>query len=86
MNGLMQINSLLLLEKQNSLFHKPRRKHDLPFLLRRLLIKKHKVETVKLVKFFGVWLDKNHLAKIILNILKIKSPKTLIYYIGSNYF
>ena len=60
-----------------SLFHKPSRKDDLPLLLPRLLIKKHKVERVKSIKF---------LEKIILSVLKIKSPKTLVYYIGQTIF
>ena len=68
-----------------SLFHKPSRKDDLPLLLPRLLIKKHKVARVKSIKFLGVLLDEN-LGKIILNILKIKSPKTLVCYAGPNYF
>ena len=41
------------------LFHKPSRKDDLPLLLPRLLIKKHKVERVKSIKFLGVLLDEN---------------------------
>ena len=42
-----------------SLFHKPSRKDDLPLLLPRLQIKKHKVERVKSIKFLGVLLDEN---------------------------
>ena len=42
-----------------SLFHKPSRKDDLPLLLPRLLIKKHKVERVKSITFLGVLLDEN---------------------------
>ena len=42
-----------------SLFHKPSRKDVLPLLLTRLLIKKHKVERVKSIKFLGVLLDEN---------------------------
>ena len=38
-----------------SIFHKPSRKDDLP----RFLIKKHKVERVKSIKFLGVLLDEN---------------------------
>ena len=41
---------------KNSLLHKPSRKDDLPLLLPRLLIKKHEVEKVKLIKFLGVLL------------------------------
>ena len=41
------------------LFHQPGRKNDLPLLLPRLLIKKHKVERVKSIKFLGVLLDEN---------------------------
>ena len=41
------------------LFHKPSRKDDLPLLLPMLLIKKHKVERVKSIKFLGVLLDEN---------------------------
>ena len=44
---------------KNSLLHKPSRKNDLPLLLPRLLIKKHKVERVKSIKFLGVLLDEN---------------------------
>ena len=42
-----------------SFFHKPSRKDDIPLLLPRLLIKKHKVERVKSIKFLGVLLDEN---------------------------
>ena len=42
-----------------SLFNKPSRKDDLPLLLPRLLIKKHKVERVKSIKFLGIFLDEN---------------------------
>ena len=38
-----------------SIFHKPSRKDDLP----RFLIKKHKVERAKSIKFLGVLLDEN---------------------------
>ena len=41
------------------LFHKPSRRDDLPLLLSKLLIKKHKVERVESVKFLGVLLDEN---------------------------
>ena len=41
------------------LFHKPSRRDDLPLLLPKLLIKKHKVERVKSIKFLGVLLDEN---------------------------
>ena len=41
------------------LFHKPSRKGDLLLLLPRLLIKKHNVERVKSIKFFGRLLDEN---------------------------
>ena len=68
------------------LFHKSSKKDDLSLLLPRLLIKMHKVERVKSIEFLGVLLDKNQFGKIILSILKIKSPKTLVYYIGPNYF
>ena len=69
-----------------SLFQKPSRKDDLPLLLPRLQIKKHKVERVKSIKFLGVLLYENLPRKIILSILKIKSPKPLVYYIGQKYF
>ena len=60
MNGLGQINSLLTLKMTKYfLFHKPSRKDDLPLLLSSLLIKKHKVERVKSIKFVGVLLDGN---------------------------
>ena len=42
-----------------SLLYKPSRKDDLPLLLPRLLIKKHKVQRVKSIKFLGVLLDEN---------------------------
>ena len=42
-----------------SLFHKPSRKDVLLLLLPSLLIKKHKVERVKSIKFLGVLLDEN---------------------------
>ena len=52
-----------------SIFHKPSRKDDLPLLL---LIKKHRVERVKLIKILDVLED--DLGKIILSISKIKLP------------
>ena len=42
-----------------SLFHKPSRRDDLPFLLPKLLIEKLKVERVESIKFLGVLLDEN---------------------------
>ena len=42
-----------------SLFHKPSRRDDLPLLLSKLLIKKHKAERVESKKFLGVLLDGN---------------------------
>ena len=59
MNGLRQISSLNFGKTKYSLFHKPSTKDYLPVLLPRLLIKKHKVERVKSIKFLGVLLDKN---------------------------
>ena len=41
------------------LFHKLSRRDDLPFLLTKFLIKKHKVERVESIKFLGVLLDEN---------------------------
>ena len=51
--------SLNVGKRKYSLFHKPSRKDDLPHLLTRLLIKKHKVERVKSINFLGVLLDEN---------------------------
>ena len=51
--------SLNVEKTKYSLFHKPSRKDDLPLLLPRLLIKKHKVERVKSIQFLGVLLDEN---------------------------
>ena len=42
-----------------SLFHKPSRKDDLSLLLPRLLIKKHKVKSVRSIRSLGVLLDEN---------------------------
>ena len=42
-----------------SIFHKPSSKNDLPLLLPRLQMKKHKVERVKSIKLLGVLLDEN---------------------------
>ena len=42
-----------------SLFHKPSGKDDLSLFFPRLLIKKHKVERVKSIKFLGALLDEN---------------------------
>ena len=96
MNGLRQINSLLTLEKVNTyfsinqvekmIFHKPSRKDDLPLLLPRLLIKKHKVERVKSIKFLGVLLDENLPWKDHIKYIENEVAKTLVYYIGPNYF
>ena len=58
MNGLKQINSLLLLEKRNTpFFINQVKKDDLPLVLPRLLIKNDKIERVKSKKFLGVLLD-----------------------------
>ena len=57
MNGLWQMNSLLTLEKQNTPFSI--NQVEKMSLLPRLLIKKHKVEKVKSIKFPGVLLDEN---------------------------
>ena len=78
--------SLNVEKTKYSLFHKPSRRDDLPFLLPKLLIKKLKVERVESIKFLGVLLDENLLGKTILSILKTKSPKTLVFYIEPNYF
>ena len=59
MNGLRQINSLNVGKTKYFVLHKPSRKGDLPLLLPRLLIKKHKFERVKSIKFLGVLLDEN---------------------------
>ena len=59
--------SLNVRKTKYSLFHKPSRKDDLPLFLPRLLIKKQKVERVKLM-FLGVLLDdlssKDHITYI----------------------
>ena len=67
-------------------FHKPSRKDDLPLLLPRSLIKKQKVESVKSIKFLGVFLDENLSWNDHIKNVEIKSPKTLVYYIGPNSF
>ena len=59
MSGLRQINSLNVRKTKYSLFHELNRKDDLPLLLPRLLIKKHKMERVESIKFLGVLLDEN---------------------------
>ena len=51
--------SLNVEKTKYSLSHKPSRRDDLPLLLPKLLIKKHKVERVESIKFFGVLLDEN---------------------------
>ena len=51
--------SLYVEKAKQSLFHKPSRTNDLPLLLPKLLIKKHKVERIELIKFLGVLLDEN---------------------------
>ena len=51
--------SLNVGKTKNSFFHKPSRKDDPLLLLTKLLIKKHQVERVKSIKFFGVLLDEN---------------------------
>ena len=51
--------SLNVEQTKYSLFHKPSRRDDLPLLLPKLLIKKHQVERVELIKFLGVLLDEN---------------------------
>ena len=60
--------SLNVRKTKYSLFHKPSRKDDLPLFLPRLLIKKQKVERVKLMMFLGVLLDdlssKDHITYI----------------------
>ena len=69
-----------------SLFRKPSRKDDLPLLLTRLLIKKHKVEKVKSIKFLGVLLDENLSWKDHIKYIATKSLKTLICYTEPSYF
>ena len=51
--------SLNVEKTKYSLFQKPSRRDDLPLLLPKLLIKKHKVERVESIKFLGVLLDEN---------------------------
>ena len=51
--------SLNVEKTKYSLFHRPSRRDDLPLLLPKLLIKKHKVERVESIKFLGVLLDEN---------------------------
>ena len=51
--------SLNIGKRKYFFFHKPSRKDYLLPLLPRLLIKKHKVERVKSIKFLGVLLDEN---------------------------
>ena len=51
--------SLNVEKTKYSLFHRPSRRDDLPVLLPKLLIKKHKVERVESIKFLGVLLDEN---------------------------
>ena len=63
---------------KNSLLHKPSRKDDLPLLLPRLLIKKHKVERVKLIKFLGVLLAEILSWKDHIKYIEKKSPKTFL--------
>ena len=58
MKGLRQSKlSLNVGKTKDSLFHKPNRKNDLPFLLPRLQIKNHKVEKVTSIKFLGALLN-----------------------------
>ena len=60
-NEWFEVNKLSLNagKTKHSLFHKASTKDDLPLFLSRLLIKKHKVDRVKLIKFLSVLLDGN---------------------------
>ena len=65
------MNSPLTMEKVTySLSNKSSWKDDLSLLSLNLLIKKHKAEKVKSIKFFGILLDDDNLGLIILIILK----------------
>ena len=56
------MNSPLTVEKTTySLSHKSSWKDDLSLLSLKLLIKKHKAEKVKSIKFFGILLDDDNL-------------------------
>ena len=88
MNGLRQIISLSLNvgKAKYPLFHKPSRKDDLPLLLPRLLIKKQKVESVKSIKFLGVFLDENLSWNDHIKNVEIKSPKHWFIILGETLF
>ena len=65
------MNSPLTVEKVTySLSNKSSWKDDLSLLSLKLLIKKHKAEKVKSIKFFVILLDDDNLGLIILIILK----------------
>ena len=66
-----------ILRQINSLSHKPSRRDDLPLLLPKLLIKKHKVERVESIKFFGVLLDENLSWKDHINYIENKVAKNI---------
>ena len=67
-------------------FHKPSRKDDLPLLLPRLLIKKHKVERVKSKKFLGILLDENLSWKDNIKYIKNKVAKSIGLLYGAKLF
>ena len=60
-----------------SLFHKPSRKDDLSLLLPRLLIQKHKVESLKSIKFLGVLLNQNLSLKYHIKYIENKVAKNI---------
>ena len=60
-----------------SIFHKPSSKNDLPLLLPRLQMKKHKVERVKSIKLLGVLLDENLSLKDHIKYIKNKVAKNI---------
>ena len=64
-----------------SLFHKPSRKDDLLLLLPRFLIKNHKAERVKSIKFLHVLVDQILFWKDHIKYIENKVTKTLVYYI-----
>ena len=69
--------SLNVGKAKHSIFYKPSRKDDLPLLLARLLIKKHKVERVKSITFLGVLLDENLSGKDRIKYIENKVAKNI---------
>ena len=77
-NILRQTNSSLTMEKQKTAFsiHQVQ-KHNLPLLLPKSLVKKHRFDRVESIKFLGVLLDEHLSQKDHINYIENKVGKSI---------